>query len=374
MHRIYIRRTVSQEEVSNKDNFAKPNTPENTANNKKYLVRMRRHSMNDSILTSALEKINPYFTKSYTRSPHKVRNDYTKTTYSTHSPKRNISVTSFDTDPSTMMKSPPKKNKNLPIEADIFDFKSEPHGVQVKTEPEDEYNGEDMRKAETYSYSLLKGASKTSSVNPCFSSRKTFVKKMNSIPSKCVNRLRQEYCSKKGKSSGCGNIEKQTMSDSSFKQIHMGTSPSHRQFTKNHFVQNVHSSGKFDPNLVHKVVHHKSHTQMGNSSKTASNCSNLDLQLHATTMRNQGGLSVSPTISTATSDATMVTSSSMDSLKSANSSSSGESSKMELLNDSALLSYAIAGEEMQDVSNELSIQNILTLYLPFKLCCCSSQS
>ena len=306
---------------------------------------MRRHSMNDSILTSTVEKINPYFTKSYTRSPHKVRNDYTKTTYSTHSPKRNISVTSFDTDSNTMMKSPPKKNKSLPVEADIFDFKSEPHGVQVKSEPDsDEYSSEDLRKTETYSYSLLKGASKTSSVNPCFSSRKTFVKKINSIPSKCVNRLKQEYCSKKGKSSGCGNNEKQTLSELSFKQALTGSSPSQRSFDKHHVVQNVQSNGKFNQNLIQKELQQRNNLAAGNSSKVMSHCT---VTRHQTSAMNSQKISSagSPTMSMATSDVTMVTSSSMESLKSGTSSSSGESSKMELLNDSALLSYAIAGEK-----------------------------
>jgi hypothetical protein len=345
VHRIYIRRTVSQEEVSNKDNFAKPHIPENSCNNKRYLVRTRRHSMNDSILTSTVEKINPYFTKSYSRSPHKVRNDYSKTTYSTHSPKRNISVTSLDTDSSTLLKSPQKKNKNLPVEADIFDFKSEPHGVQVKMEPEDDYNGEDLRKTETYSYSLLKGASKTSSVNPCFSSRKTFVKKMNSIPSKCVSKLRQEYCGKKGKPVGCVNSEKQALSGFHSKRAHIGPLPSQRHFIKSNVMPNFQGTLKFHENFVQKELsEQKNHEVAGGSgNKMTSHCSRTQHPPSITRSQKHCS-SVSPTISNATSDVTMVTSSSMDSLKSATSSSSGESSKIELLNDSALLSYAIAGE------------------------------
>ena len=338
---------MSQEEVSNKDNFAKPNNPDqNSCHNKKYLVRMRRHSMNDSILSSTVEKINPYFTKSYNRSPHKVRSDYTKTNYSTHSPKRQISVTSFDGDPNSLLKSPPKKNKNLPVEADIFDFKSEPHGIQVKAEPEDDYSSEDLRKTETYSYSLLKGASKTSSVNPCFSSRKTFVKKINSLPSKCVNRLRQEYCSKKGKSSsGCMNTQHQATSDLSLKHFPIDTTGSQRHLSKNK-VNNSQRSGKFQNVVKKELVFTK------NSMIASSSCSKLPLHVpvcHNQTIHPEGQkmssstAQVSPTTSTATSDVTMVTSSSMDSLKSTNSSSSAESSKMELLNDSALLSYAIAG-------------------------------
>ena len=341
---------MSQEEVSNKDNFAKPSNPDqNACHNKKYLVRMRRHSMNDSILSSTVEKINPYFTKSYNRSPHKVRSDYTKTVYSTHSPKRQISVTSFDADPNNLLKSPPKKNKNLPVEADIFDFKSEPHGIQVKAEPEDDYSNEDLRKTETYSYSLLKGASKTSSVNPCFSSRKTFVKKINSLPSKCVNRLRQEYCSKKGKSSsGCMNTQHQvSTSDITLKHFPIGTTGSQRHLSKNKVNNSQHSSKFQVQNIVKKeLVFNK------NSMVASSSCSKLPV--HVPVCHNQivhpesqkmssSSAQVSPTMSTANSDVTMVTSSSMDSLKSTNSSSSAESSKMELLNDSALLSYAIAG-------------------------------
>ena len=348
IHRIYIRRTVSQEEVSNKDNFAKPNNPDqNACHNKKYLVRMRRHSMNDSILTSTVEKINPYFTKSYTRSPHKVRSDYTKTTYATHSPKRQISVTSFDAEPNHLLKSPPKKNKKLPIEADIFDFKSEPHRIEViKVEQEDDYNSEELRKTETYSYSLLKGASKTSSVNPCFSSRKTFVKKINSLPSKCVNRFRQEYCSKKGKSSsGCNNTQNQAASDLSYKHFPIGTTGPQRQLPKNKVI-NAHSASKFKvQNVVKKELVFRK-----NNVATSSSCGNMSLHVpvsHCQTIhsesQNTSTAQVSPTTSTATSDVTMVTSSSMESLKSTNSSSSAESSKMELLNDLALLSYAIAG-------------------------------
>lgn len=334
LHRIYIRRAVSQEEVSAKDNFAKPNIPDSSGN-KKYLVRMRRHSMNDGILSSSVEKINPYFTKSYTRSPHKVRSDFSKSSYPTHSPKRNISVTSFDIDPSNIIRSPPKKNRNLPIEADIFDFKSEAQGVQVKSEPEDEYNGGEPRKSETYSYSLLKGASKTSSVNPCFSSRKTFVKKINSIPSKCVNRLRQEYCSKKGKAN-------EKLIDSPCPKAQYNNTQ--KQCVKNILVSDINKHSQ----------HRPTSEWADKTQRIAEKCPNLPIKDHNLSESSNhltpisknmtpSSSSVSPTPSGTTTDVTMVTSSSMDSLKSSNSSSSGESSKMELLNDSALLSYAIAG-------------------------------
>lgn len=262
--------------------------------------------MNDSILST--EKINPYFTKNYSKSPHKIRQDYSgKSNQLIHSPKRNLSVTSIDTDHNNSSKSPLKKNKNVAAETDIFDFNSEGNGSHLKCESGDEYHVEDSRKTETYSYSLLKGASKTSSVNPSFSSRKMFVKKMNSLPSKCMNKIKQEYCNKLTRSTS----EKHSSSIVKFNYNNPdpGASPYHNPY-------------RGHPSSYSDAVKKEPHK--------------------------------SPTLSVATSDVTMVTSSSMDSFASPGSScSSNESGKLEGLNDSVLLSHAIAGTIFPDMILEL---------------------
>ena len=265
--------------------------------------------MNDSILNS-MEKINPYFTKNYNKSPLKTRNEYSK---AKSSPKRTLSVTSLDIEQNNM-KSPPKRNKGFPSEADIFDFKAEPHGLHVKTEPcEEEFSAEDVRKTETYSYSLLKGASKTSSVNPCFSSRKMFVKKINALPTKCVNRIKQEYC-KKGKP----QVPQEAPKSSCSRQP---TNCRQQPADTTSFSPESYEYGKPTVLSPPQQKHHVSKPSNKRQSER------------------QSVKSASPT----SSDVTMVTSSSMDSLKSTSSSSSSESRKLEIVNDSVLISHAIAG-------------------------------
>lgn len=153
--KVIIRRTVSHEELSaaggggqtKGSKFAKPNSPDTVQMNKKFLIRMRRHSMNDGILNSPIEKMNPYFAKNYSKSPHKAHpGEYgyssanpktpTKvhhTTANVISPKRNLSITSLDLD--SMLRSPPKRSKNhFSLQTDIFDFKSEPQSFQNKSD------------------------------------------------------------------------------------------------------------------------------------------------------------------------------------------------------------------------------------------------
>ena len=164
---------------------------------------MRRHSMNDGILSSPVEKLNPYFTKTYSRNSLSVRSDsfiapkspIKLNPGSTLSPKRNLSVTSLDFDSTT--KSSPKKSKsNFKSDIDVFDFKSDSHFVKQESD-ESPYSEElEGKKTETFCYSLLKGASKTSSVNPSFSSRKNLTKKIQFLPqnlqNKCTNLVRYD--------------------------------------------------------------------------------------------------------------------------------------------------------------------------------------
>ena len=336
--KVFIRRTVSQEDMTrDNEKFAKPTLPDN-ASAKKYFIRMRRHSMNDSILSSAMEKINPYFTKNYSKSPLKSRNQYLKTSQLPASPKRNLSVTSLDIEQNSALKSPPKRHKNLPIEADIFDFKSEPHGLQIKAESEDD-NNEDLRKAETYSYSLLKGASKTSSVNPCFSSRKTFVRKIHSIPTKCVNRLKQEYCSNKSKSSLCPYPDERPSNVSCTYNNTESFSNERKHYAHDRGKEWILGHGinkkKYNTNYIQKVI------ESSRPARSHGDCSSSTPISPANTptiFKAEQADHISPTVS----NLTVVTSSSLNSLKSV-SGASNESKKLELLNDAVLLSHAIAG-------------------------------
>ena len=364
IHRIFIRRAVSQEEVSTEE-FAKPVNPESTGGNKKYYIRMRRHSMNDGILSDSKDqKMNPYFTKNYSKSPHKMRGEYSK---SSGSPKRNLSATSLDMDQNSMLKSPPKRNKNLPTEADIFDFKAEPSGLQLKLESGEDFSNEDIHKTGTYSYSLLKGASKTSSVNPCFSSRKMFVKKINSIPTKCVSRLKQEYCSKRGTKTAppCRKIAADTTATAVSPEERAG-----RQFYQANSGIHYRSIGHCaDMQRWRMMTNHvptsgvkitNPGTNSGVKMANGTGVNNVHLPARSTRIKQTDDSTLvqnvklkdeandgpeSPSHSAAATNITMTTSSSLDSLKSNSSgTSSTDGRKMELvLNDSVLLSHAIAG-------------------------------
>eukprot|EP00116_Pleurobrachia_bachei_P005090 sb/3465352/ len=177
--KVIVRRTMSHDEQP----FAKPAEKDGKA----FLIRVRRHSMNDGILDPSLvEKINPYFTKNYSKTVVKLKPDSSTTNGKQDQiispPKRK---TLPEPPKWNGLKSPPKRTRT--IQSDIFDFKSSDTSVKQ----ENQYcNESDRKSTETYSYSLLKGASKTSSVNPSFSSRKSIVKRINSIPGKCVARLK----------------------------------------------------------------------------------------------------------------------------------------------------------------------------------------
>ena len=351
---------------------------------------MRRHSMNDGILSSAMEKINPYFTKNYSKSPLKSRNQYSKSSQlPTSPPKRSLSVTSLDIDQNSTLKSPPKRNKKLPIEADIFDFKSEPHGLQIKGESEEDFSSDELRKSETYSYSLLKGASKTSSVNPCFSSRKTFVKKLNSLPTKCLNsRFKQEYCSNNSKSCSCPYHIVKSPNASELLNSESSESVQNVQTLQNvQSIQNVQGIQKpsnyriydrdkdwvlrhgliskpqntsYIQKLIERSRPTKSQGQCSSSPDSPPGTSSTIVRNDRDQIKNEKiaikkeygeiGTAIDRTkfkpecddTSPTTSEITIVTNSSLNSLKSTPG-IANDSKKLELLNDSVLLSHAIAG-------------------------------